>query len=175
MPSPVGHFLAGATAGWLVNAAPRAAASPVERLRIGVLFGTLALLPDLDLLAGMHSGPTHSLGAAAIVGALAFGVARARGIVRPGRLALACALAYSSHVLLDWLGSDDSPPIGIMALWPVTNDYFESDLHVFNAIRRRYDDGWTFVRLNGIAVLRELIVLVPLLLTVWYWRVRRIE
>ena len=175
MPSPVGHFIAGATAGWLVNAVPPAAASPADRVRIGVLFGTLALLPDLDLLAGMHSGPTHSLGATAIVGALAFGVARARGVVSPGRLALAFALAYVSHVLLDWLGSDDSPPLGIMALWPVSHDHFESDLHVFKAISRRYYLGWAVVQQNGIALIRELIILVPLLLMVWYWRVRNTD
>ena len=34
------------------------------------------------------------------------------------RLALATGLAYATHTLLDWLGTDASPPIGIMALWP---------------------------------------------------------
>ena len=38
---------------------------------------------------------------------------------RSWRLAVACAAAWASHVLLDWLGTDAMAPIGVMALWPV--------------------------------------------------------
>ena len=53
----------------------------------------------------------------------------AHGAARAGRvIACAIALAYASHTLLDWLGTDSSPPIGIMALWPFSRDYYESHL-----------------------------------------------
>ncbi len=86
--------------------------------------------------------------------------------MRPGRLALACAAAYASHVLLDWLGRDSSPPIGIMALWPVSRDYFESAFHVFMPISRRYEQGWTLVFQNALAFCLEMIILIPILLLV---------
>jgi inner membrane protein len=87
---------------------------------------------DLDLLVGAHSGPTHSIGATCVVGFLTYVVGRR------GRFALAVSAAYASHILLDWLGSDSAPPIGIMALWPFTREYYESSLHLFYAISRRY-------------------------------------
>jgi inner membrane protein len=114
---------------------------------------------DLDLLAGIHSGPTHSIGATIVVGCLAFVACRR------ARFTLALCAAYASHILLDWLGSDAAPPIGIMALWPFTREYYESSLHLFYALSRRYwiSDFWS---LNARAVLRELIVLVPLTLMI---------
>ena len=65
---------------------------------------------------------------------------------RSARLACAIAIAYASHTLLDWLGTDSSPPIGIMALWPFSRGYYESTWHVFMAISRRYwlPEFWTF-------------------------------
>jgi membrane-bound metal-dependent hydrolase YbcI (DUF457 family) len=141
--------------------------------REAALFGALGALPDVDLLVGAHSGPTHSLGAAALVGMTAFVVAWHLGARHAGRLALACAAAYSSHVLLDWLGSDSSPPLGVMALWPFSRAYYESDLHVFMAISRRYYQGWRFVTQNVLAVCLELVILVPALVLVWRFRGHR--
>jgi len=139
------------------------------------LFAALAVLPDVDLIAGAHSGPTHSVGAAAIVGLAAVAMARQLGARHVGRLALACVAAYASHVLLDWLGSDSSPPIGVMALWPFGRAYYESDLHIFMAISRRYYQGWRFVTQNVLAVTLELMILVPTLALVWRFRGRRAD
>jgi membrane-bound metal-dependent hydrolase YbcI (DUF457 family) len=183
MPSPIGHALAGIAAGWLVAGAPNVAkvvstsAGKVPAtflLEVG-LFGALATVPDVDLLFGAHSGPTHSVGAAAVVGLAAFVSARRLGARHAGRLALACVAAYASHVLLDWLGSDSSPPIGVMALWPFSRAYYESDQHVFMAISRRYYQGWRFVRQNVLAVSLELVILVPVLALVWRFRGRRAD
>ena len=76
-------------------------------------------------------------------------------------LALAAGLAYATHTLLDWLGTDSSPPIGIMALWPFSRNYYESPWHIFMAISRRYwlPEFWTY---NLRALGRELLILVPL-------------
>ena len=158
MPSPIGHAIAGITAGWLVagaptqrSAGPKVAGTlpgkvPATFWREGALFAVLAALPDVDLLFGMHSGPTHSLAAAGDRRAVAYLRARPSAGLGRGRFAIACAAAYASHVLLDWLARDTTAPIGIMALWPFSHAHYESDLHIFGAISRRYYQGWAFVR-----------------------------
>jgi membrane-bound metal-dependent hydrolase YbcI (DUF457 family) len=171
MPSPVGHALAGLAAGWLVQGAPQLK-TKTTWVREAALLGTLGILPDVDLLFDAHSGPTHGVGAAALVGLAAF-------LVWPGRTAariqsaIACAVAYGSHILLDWLGSDSSPPIGVMALWPLSREYFESSLHMFMAISRRYWQGAAFWRQNLIAVSRELAILGPILAAIVLTRRRK--
>ena len=52
-----------------------------------------------------------------------------------------------------------------MALWPFSRDYYESSLHVFMAISRRYwlPEFWTY---NLYALARELLILVPIALVV---------
>ena len=151
MPSPIGHAIAGVIAGSLVSLP-----SEVSARRIAT-YAAAGMAADLDLLVGAHSGPSHGIGAALIVGIVSWLVARPRDAA----LACAIALAYASHTLLDWLGSDSSPPIGIMALWPFSHEYFESTWHVFMAISRRYwlPEFWT---VNLLALGRELLILVPL-------------
>lgn len=172
MPSPLGHAIAGVAAGWLVGGAP-----PVLRDREAAkevaVFAALGLLPDVDLLFGMHSGPTHGIGAAMVIGSIALVVARRAAVSRAPQFALACLGAYLSHTLLDWLGTDASPPLGIMALWPFSRAYYESDLHVFMAISRRYYQGWTFVWQNVRAVALEVAILLPVIGAVWLVRRRR--
>ena len=52
-----------------------------------------------------------------------------------------------------------------MALWPFSRGYYESSWHVFLAISRRYwlPEFWTF---NLSALVRELLILVPIALVV---------
>jgi LexA-binding, inner membrane-associated putative hydrolase len=199
MPSPLGHALAGLAAGWAV--APRRPGSdpggPVTHFRPlgrrgrtafwwGCLFAAAGTAADLDLLASLHRGPTHSLAAALAAGAtawvwmLVWGWLRARSgggdagnarERRPASLrrALAVTAACATHTLLDWLGADSSPPFGIMALWPLTHGYYESSQHVFLAISRRYwlPDFWT---LNLHAIARELAILGPVTALVLWLR-----
>ena len=66
-----------------------------------------AVLPDVDFLWGRHNMETHSLGAAVLAGLAV--LAWTRG--RDARLAVLVALAWASHVLFDWLGSDTTPPM----------------------------------------------------------------
>jgi hypothetical protein len=98
---------------------------------------------------------THSIGFAVLVGLIVF------AWKRESRLALASALAVCTHVLFDWLGSDDAVPFGIMALWPLTSEFYYADAWVFGAISRHYwrDD---FIAQNVLAILRELVILLPL-------------
>ena len=97
-------------------------------------FACLGLLADLDFLFGLHSAYSHSVGATVVVGGIAAVLGRNRG----ARFALAAAVAYGTHVLLDWLGSDTVEPLGVMALWPVSTDYFLSDRFWFASVCRRY-------------------------------------
>ena len=152
MPSPLGHAFGGLAAGWLVDRQPNGLPSRGRTL----LFAAAGMAADLDLLIGNHRGATHSLTAACLAGLLAYIVAR------HARLAAAVALAWATHPLLDWLGHDTSPPIGVMALWPFTRSHYESGLHVFSAISRRYwlPEFWIG---NLIALARELVILGPVL------------
>ena len=169
MPSPIAHALAGVAAGWIVD--PPTARDRRAAAQRACLCAVAGMAPDLDLLVGAHSGPTHGLGSALIVGFVVWVCLRTIGWRRPGLTAWAVVLAYASHTLLDWLGSDTSPPIGIMALWPLDRRHYESQRHLFMAISRRYwlPDFWT---LNLHAVAREVAILGPLALLV-AWRRRR--
>jgi inner membrane protein len=179
VPSPLGHMLGGIAAGWLVGGVPaRGGARPsAERVRSALTYACLGALPDIDLLVGVHRGPTHSIGAALIVGIAAGALGYFRGDSRlpwaTMTFAMACAAAFGSHVLLDWLSSDTSAPIGIMALWPLDHTYYVSDFQVFMAISRRYYHGWTFVWQNLLAVTREVAILLPLVSLVMMVRQRR--
>lgn len=172
MPSPVAHGLAGIVSGWLIDPPPR-----LDRrgmLQRSAMFAGVAMAPDLDLLFGAHSGPTHGLGAAIVAGMLSWWVLRQLEWRSPAVTACAVALAFASHTLLDWLGTDASPPIGIMALWPFSRGYYESHLHVFMAISRRYWlEGFWDQNLRAFA--RELAILLPLAALVVLMRRRRAE
>jgi hypothetical protein len=122
-----------------------------------------ACLPDVDFAWGRHNMETHSVGFAVMLGAATL-VWR-----RSATVALACTLAVSTHVLFDWLGSDDQAPLGVMALWPLSSDFFYADAWVFGAISRHY---WRsdFVLQNVLAVLRELAILSPMVAALWFYR-----
>lgn len=164
VPSPIGHALAGAAVGWAI------AGRPADRRgREILLFAGVAIAPDLDLFAGRHSTYTHSVGAVLLVTALALVVVGSRH----WRLAIAIGAAWGSHVLLDWLGSDTSPPIGITALWPFTSAYYQSSWNVFEAISRRYWIPHEFIWANLHAAVREIAILGPV---AWLsWRLTRVR
>jgi inner membrane protein len=157
MPSPVGHALGGIVAGW--SAAPR------HNVRTAILLAVAAVAPDLDLLIGNHRGISHSVGAAAVAGAVAWIFTRPASAAMPLRrdrlwFALSVALAWWSHAFLDWLSNDTRPPLGVMALWPFTSEYYKSGVEIFPPVSRRYWEPrfWIY---NLRALVFELIVLGP--------------
>ena len=166
MPSPLGHALAGAAAGWAV--VRPVTASPIRVGKLGVLFAILGMLPDLDLIGPVHRGPTHSLGMAAIVGLVAAAMSR-----QP-RFGLAAAAAYATHTLCDWLSADTSTPLGIMALWPFGRDYYKASVAVFDSVWRKHEtpDFWSH---NTRAVAREVAILAPLAVAAFLTCVRRVR
>lgn len=149
MPSPVGHALAGIAAGYLVagSGAPgrregSLLTALVQTSRSGRCFGfgLLGMLPDVDFMFGSHSTFTHSVGAVVVAG---FGGAVLATRTHRGvrmRYGVAVAAAYGSHVLLDWLGTDDTPPLGVMALWPFSSRFFLSGREWFLGVCRQYDE-----------------------------------
>ena len=155
MPSPVGHALGGLIVGELL--APSAL----------ILCAVAGVAPDVDFLWGGHNRQTHSLGAAVIAGVVVL------AWKRNPRLALAVMLSWASHVLFDWLGSDDTPPLGVMALWPLNSNFYFADAYVFEAISRRY---WldNFFSHNSWAVMKEILILGPVASVAWWLR-RRIK
>ena len=172
MPSPVGHALAGLAVGVLAagpralvrSLDPPAARRPIDTASLAMLpFAALGMLPDVDLLFGVHSMYTHSLGAVLLV---------ARVVTGAWHWAIAASLAYASHLLLDWLGNDTTAPIGIMALWPLSAEYYQSALHLFLPISRRYwVDG--FLAHNLTAVAREVLCIGPFAFLA-YWRLTHV-
>src|SRR5262245_39209114 len=151
MPSPIGHALMGVATAWAVDLVPgsrnwRAApssASWYERAGGGVtlLCAALAVAPDLDLLFRGHRTVSHSIGAVILVGACGMPIATvtSRPVIR---LALMCAGAYASHLVLDWLGTDASQPTGIQAFWPLTDRWYISNLDLFAPAERRLFFSW---------------------------------
>jgi membrane-bound metal-dependent hydrolase YbcI (DUF457 family) len=167
MPSPIGHALAGL----MVHAL--SANDVVERrsLRRAVLMAGAATAPDLDLLfrfvdgRNHHQAETHSIGATALAAACVWAATRLAGWARPAALGVWAGCAWLTHLLLDYLGLDTHPPIGIMALWPFQPGYFKAPWTIFLDIGRTLD--WATVRHDALAVAWEIVLLGPLLLASW--------
>jgi membrane-bound metal-dependent hydrolase YbcI (DUF457 family) len=133
-----------------------------------ILCAAAGVAPDVDFLWGGHNRQTHSLGAAVLAGLAVF------AWKRNPKLAVAVTLSWASHVLFDWLGSDDTPPLGVMALWPINSNFYFANAFVFEAISRRY---WldNFITHNAWAVITEIAILGPLVAVIIgaRWRARR--
>jgi membrane-bound metal-dependent hydrolase YbcI (DUF457 family) len=163
MPSPVGHLLAGLTVDTLTA---RQDPDLARWKRAGVV-AAAALAPDLDLVLNVltgrnyHQAQSHSLGLAVVAALLAWTLGRWLRVSAPDRLALAVGLAWLSHVGLDYLSGDTTPPIGLMALWPVSEGWYKSAWPVFLPISRSLD--WGSSRQNLLAAAWEAVLLVPLL------------
>ena len=133
-----------------------------------LLASAAAVAPDLDFLWGRHNMETHSLGAAGLAALVVLLWTRGRGV----RMAVIVGLAWLSHVLFDWLGSDTTPPLGVMALWPFSDAFYFADAFVFEAISRRthLPNFWSH---NMWAVGKEVALLAPGVAVAAWWTLRR--
>jgi inner membrane protein len=170
MPSTIGHLLAGAAVAWTgeVVSPPLRLAKP---WRLTVVCAAIAAAPDLDLLWRTHRTVTHSIGATAVVGAVA-GVWAARARLPAWRLAAVCAAAHASHIFLDWLAADQSAPYGIQALWPFSADFYISGLDLFRQTVRRHFFTLAAVGQNAVAIAQEIAILGPIAWVAWLVRVK---
>jgi LexA-binding, inner membrane-associated putative hydrolase len=171
MPTPVGHALAGAA---VAIVAERSVRSALRWRSLLIVCMALAVLPDLDLLyQPIHRSFTHSLGSVLlvmIVAAVVTGkVTRRSGLV----LGLVCAAAWGSHIVLDWLGTDPNPPRGIKALWPFSNRWFISGWDLFLGTERRRLFTGDSIRQNLRAIVREILVLAPVVGALAFARLSR--
>jgi len=182
VPSPAGHLIAGVAVAWAAEAfalrrprvldAGRPSADAPIVTPLVLACAALALAPDLDILLASHRTYTHSIAAAALA-ALAGG-AMARALRLPGlATGLTCGLAVASHIALDWLGHDGTPPIGLMALWPLSASFFYSGIDLFADVSRRYWQPEEFILKNAVSVARELLILVPIAALAFWFRQRR--
>jgi membrane-bound metal-dependent hydrolase YbcI (DUF457 family) len=175
MPSPIGHALGGLAVAWAADLLPpRATHRRPEGLHykyLGLCAG-LAVLPDADLLLPIaHRTATHSVAAVAAV-ALLMIVARSVTGKVTARIALACVAAYASHLLLDWLQADPTPPFGIQILWPWSATWFISGWEIFLGTERRHLFEPATILRNVVAVVQEIVILAPVAAAVWLVRVK---
>jgi membrane-bound metal-dependent hydrolase YbcI (DUF457 family) len=172
VPSPIGHALGGL----IVHVLSARDRDERTSLRRAVLMTGAATAADLDLLfrfmdgRNHHQAETHSIGAVALAGAVVWAAARLVGWARPAALGAWAGCAWLTHLLLDYLGLDTHPPIGIMALWPFQTGYFKAPWTIFLDIGRTLE--WATVRHDALAVAWEIVLLGPLLLASWRWRAR---
>lgn len=191
MPLPVAHTLAGAAIYGALDAD-----GTIGRRRRLLVAVVLANAPDLDLVPGIlagdpnrfHHGLSHTLLAAVLAGGVAAWLARRRGVGWPvhgwRRSAMAAtfmmvASLWASHVVLDVLTNDPSPPFGVPALWPLVSApialgplFLRADKVVGPA------SGGQFVLSllsahNLTAILRETLLLGPFVALARLWRRRR--
>jgi inner membrane protein len=169
MPSPIGHSLMG----YIIRRATAQPRSSRDWSAIA-LYVFAANAPDLDFIPGLfvgqlsrfHHGPSHSIGFAILFAALASFLFRRR--VRVFVIALSL---YLSHVLLDYLIQDPSPPYGVPLFWPLSYEYYMAPFAFF----RRFDYAShsldsllspMFTLHNLLTVFLEIVLLLPLLIFV---------
>ena len=168
MPSPIGHALAGAAIAWALRGMPGWKPAAVCALA--------AALPDVDLLfAQTHRTATHSIPVALLVTSIAVAVTgwvnpnRMTGWTVSRRLAFACGLAWTSHIVLDWLGADASRPFGVQALWPLSHSWFFSGLDIFPGTERRQPFTSRAMLINLRAVIQEVVLMAPIAVGAWWF------
>jgi hypothetical protein len=175
MPSPLGHGLAALTLHAL-SARGRHGLRDVRRAAVVV---AAAVAPDLDLLLkyvdgrNHHQAESHSLGSAALAGLVVWALAWWRRWPGAAVLGVLAAGGWTSHVLLDYLGRDTHPPIGLMAFWPLSRDFFKFPWPIFLDLGRTLD--WETIRHNVRSVAWETALLLPPALLSWRYRVREGE
>ena len=176
MPSPLGHAAAGVAIAWGAEAILRRPLGVRPGATVAVTCAALAICPDVDLLfLPVHRTVTHSLFATAIAGIAVAVVLRRKRRPEVWLPALVCAIAYASHLLLDWLGGDTKIPAGIQLLWPFSDRWFISHWGVFGST----DLGGFFrprvMIANALAVLRETVLLMPIAAAAYLWRRHRLR
>jgi membrane-bound metal-dependent hydrolase YbcI (DUF457 family) len=161
MPSPIGHLLAGAA----VYAGGTKPDTRSTALLVIALVGSI--VPDLDFLPGIligdlgefHHGISHSFAFATLFGAVIFVLAHAMDKTLAHRASAYAVLAYSSHVILDFVNVNMGTR-GVPLLWPFSQDEFGVNLRLFGYFF--YDETGirgVFHWRNLTPVARELLVL----------------
>ena len=173
MPTSIGHTFAGIFLKETKIFSP--ANTALKSLLVSVILANLA---DIDFLPGLflgnpnrfHHGVTHSLGATLVTG-LVFGFyfyAKRNQFWTPFVFS---GLLYLSHVVLDFLTVDTSPPQGVPIFWPLSAKYYLSPISVFSSVHKDSSSATFFQSLfvseNVWTVFREIFILGPFVLLVY--------
>ena len=154
--------------------------------RLPVACALCAALTDIDLLyMPTHRTATHSVPVAVVLTIVAVVVT---GWVTPIRdwcrryfgvesgtviVGLACGLAWSSHILLDWLGADANPPYGVQAFWPFSERWFFSGVNVFPGTQRRDPLSTRAMLINLRAAVQETLMMGSVAAAAWWFSTRK--
>jgi inner membrane protein len=153
------------------------------------LFGVFAAVaPDLDIIPGLlvgkpalyHSGVSHSLGFAILFSLGAGAIFKLGGKAFLPIFALGF-LAYSSHLLLDYLNPDGRPPFGIPLFWPLSSETFLSPVTVLLGVKHAGTAdasiaewlGGIFSLHNVAAIGVETALILPFVFLIHWLRTRR--
>lgn len=178
MPSPIGHTIAG-FCGYLL--APKGS---IPKPQMNTLLASIVIanLPDIDILPGLllgnppmfHRQGTHSIAAGIIAGMLVVMLGRWQKLSKKSILKLGAwtTALYCSHIFLDLLVTDLSPPRGVQLLWPFSNAYFISPVTVFGGFDY-FDPAVGMLRSmlnvsNLIPVLQELVLMTLIYGCIYY-------
>ena len=173
MPTPIGHALAGLAIGWSAESLQKLPTASRGRPSLVMICGGLAILPDADLIyLPIHRTLTHSVIAAVIAGLVCGYMLRRVPRVSCWQIAGICALAYGSHIGLDWLGGDTKLPAGVQLLSPVTDQWFISSWNVFLPTHLGGFFTPPVILANVTAMVREVLILGPFALVAWTVRCR---
>ena len=145
----------------------------------------MAELPDIDFLFGFltnepnkyHHGFTHSFMFVIVIGLLVAVVTSWRNRSQFGRHALLFTGAGISHIVLDSLAKDTTPPYGAPIFWPFTDKFYISPVIVFSDMHRASDSARFFPSMftlhNLMTVTREVLILLPLIVLIYVLNKRR--
>ncbi|MGC4083477.1 MAG: metal-dependent hydrolase [Vicinamibacterales bacterium] len=170
MPSPLGHFLAGLSVGIATDSQPPPARRPLSSYAtpFSLLAVAMAAAPDIDLMVPdaiephFHRTATHSITAVVLLFIVSmFVTGQVTPQVNRWRVSAILALAWATHLLMDWLGADPSIPSGIQLLWPFSERTSSRGSDWFPAIERDIHASHFLVQ-NTTAAIVEIVVGVPL-------------
>jgi hypothetical protein len=141
-----------------------------------------SIVPDLDFLPGIligkmgafHHGISHSLAFAILFGVLVFLFVRRVDKAVAVRTSMLAAVAYASHVGLDFIGVNEGTR-GVPIFWPLTDEKFGLSLNLFGHFRWgdiREGLGTIIRWENVVPILREIMICGTAVLLL-LWRDRR--
>jgi inner membrane protein len=173
MPSSVGHSVVG----YVLYRATASPAGPRQWQSMAFcIFAANA--PDLDFLPGLvlgdlsrfHHGPSHSIGFSGL-----FGLAASVFVSRRLYAFVLGFSLYLSHVVLDYLIRDPSPPYGVPLFWPFSPEYYMAPFAFFLPFGYMASSAGDFVSAlftfnNLVAVATEIVLLSPLVIFVFIWQ-----
>ena len=184
MATPIGHGLAG----YLVY---RGSCGDIRKDKRTLLWLCLfmSMAPDLDFVPGIllgqpalyHQGVSHSLAFSLLA---SFGLAlvysqRERILADWGRF----FMAYSSHLIIDFLAPDSRPPYGQPLFWPISSKYYLASFSLFRGVHHVGETSastteWITSLLNkhnlGAIGVELVVLLLVILLVDLFYRKRKI-